>query len=119
MRPWLNPSKAFADSARKTDPFVKGFPQNVREAFDITDVNAEGIFKIENRPGEALYDRVYVFSDINYKKKDKSEKNSILLELITFFSFMTVDYKITIASEYRNMYEFISKIFSNKNAGER
>lgn len=118
MRPWLNPSKAFADSARKTDPFVKGFPQNVREAFDITDVNAEGIFKIENRPGEALYDRVYVFSDINYKKKDKSEKNSILLELITFFSFMTVDYKITIASEYRNMYEFISKIFSNKNAGE-
>ena len=47
MKPWLNPSKAFSDSARKTDPFVKGFPKNVREAFDITDVNAEGIFKIE------------------------------------------------------------------------
>lgn len=112
----LNPSKAFRDSAKKTVPFVKKVPKNVREAFDIAEVNESGIFKIENVSGEAVYDRVYVFSDINYQKKDKLQKQNILLNLMSFFSFMSVDFKITIASEYRNMYEFISQIFSDKNA---
>lgn len=112
----LNPSKAFRESAKTTAPFVKRVPQNVREAFDIAEVNESGIFKIENISGEALYDRAYVFSDINYQKKDKQKKQSVLLNLMTFFSFMSVDHKITVASEYRNMYEFISEIFSDKNA---
>lgn len=109
----MNPSKAFRDSAKKTVPLTKGVPKKVREAFQIAKVNESGIFQIEDIPGTRLYDRVYIFSDINYINKDNQEKQGVLRSLIAFLNFMQVDFKITIANEYRNMLQFISEIFTD------
>lgn len=111
----INPNKAFRDSARKTVPLSKGAPKKVREAFQIAKTNESGIFQIEDIPGTRLYDRVYIFSNINYINKDNQEKKEVLLSLITFLNFLQVDFKITIANEYRNMMQFISEIFTDIN----
>lgn len=111
----INPNKAFRDSAKKTVPLSKGAPKKVREAFQIAKADESGIFQIEDIPGTRLYDRVYIFSDINYINKDNQEKKQVLLTLINFLNFLQVDFKITIANEYRNMMQFISEIFTDIN----
>lgn len=111
----VNPNRSFRESAKKTKPFAKKFPKNVREAFDIAEANESGIFQIEDGQGEKLYDRTYVFSDINYINKDDMEKQTILLDFISFLTYMQVDFKITIANEYRNMAQFIQEIFTDIN----
>lgn len=112
------PGRDFEQSMKTTAPIIKGIPQNVREAFNISEVYESGIFQLENIDGMKLYDRTYVFSDINYKKKDISDKKTILLDLMDFLNFMSADFKIVVASEYRDMTEFISQIFSDMNQGE-
>ena len=105
----LNPQKVFAGSARQTAlPFNKRYPLNTREAFSIVDVNKSGIFQIEKSEGLKTYDRCYVFSDINYKNRDEDEKSTILTNLIKLLEFMSADFKITVASEYKNMSQFVN-----------
>ena len=62
----INPNKQFAEKARLSQHPYKGFPKNVREAFSIAKVHENGIFQIEDGVNPCLYDRCYVFSDINY-----------------------------------------------------
>lgn len=114
----INPNKTFRDSAKKTVPLSKGVPKKVREAFQIAKADDSGIFQIEDIPGTRLYDRTYIFSDINYINKDNQEKKEVLLSLIAFLNFMQVDFKITVANEYRNMLQFISEIFTDINRGD-
>ena len=112
---FINPSATFANTWKKSVPFAKKIPKNVRDAFNIANVSEEGIFKIENTPGLKLYDRAYIFADVNYTDRDNDEKQGVLLSLLNFLNFMSTDFKITIANEYRNMNEFISEIFTEKN----
>jgi len=112
----LNPQKVFAGSARQTAlPFNKRYPLNTREAFSIVDVNKSGIFQIESSEGLKTYDRCYVFSDINYKNRDEDEKNTILTNLIKLLEFMSADFKITVANEYKNMSQFVNELLSDVN----
>ncbi len=110
----VNPRKKFVDSGKKTIR-KKGIPGNVRDAFFIANVKSDGIFQIESGKGLKMYDRVYVFTDINYVNKDVNEKRSILEQLAAFLGFMNADFKITVANEYRNMSDFIRKVYSEMN----
>ena len=112
----LNPQKVFAGSARQTAlPFNKRYPLNTREAFSIVDVNKSGIFQIEKSEGLKTYDRCYVFSDINYKNRDEDEKSTILTNLIKLLEFMSADFKITVANEYKNMSQYVNELLSDIN----
>lgn len=112
----INPSKRFADSARLSKmPFNKSFPRNTREALSIAKVHENGIFEIEDISGARLYDRCYIFSDINYINQDFGSKSQILNNLIKWLNCMSADFKITVANEYRNMREYVSDIFNDQN----
>lgn len=116
MNLFLNPQKAFADSARQTAlPFNKRYPKNTREAFSITEIHKNGIFEIEKTEGLRTFDRCYVFSDINYKNLDIDEKNTVLKNLIKMLDFMSADFKITVANEYKNMSHFVDEILCDIN----
>ena len=62
--------------------------------------------------GMALYDRCYIFEDINYINKDEDKKASTLLELMKLLKSMKGQFKITIANEQRDMETFMKEVFS-------
>lgn len=112
----LNPSKDFAKCARKTVlPLKCRHPKNVRDMFIINRVHGSGIFETEKANGLTTYDRCYVFSDINYKNLDKEEKVNVLNNLIRLLNFMSADFKITLANEYKNMSLMINEILNDIN----
>ena len=91
---------------------MKGkYPESTREAFAIAEGHEDGIFQIETNKNVCLYDRTYLFTDINYYNMDNSEKKSILKQLITILNYMGADYKITISNEYMDLEKFLEEIF--------
>lgn len=116
---YINPVKKFADSVVFTKPPYKGrYPQNIRDSLFVHKMFKNGMAQVENEPGENLYDRCYVFSDTNYINKNNDEKQSVLLNLMTFLKSMSASYKITVANEYQDMDKFISDIFNDMNSAE-
>lgn len=110
----LNGNRAFAAKKEQTQPIVK-LPKTVCQALNIDKAYKNGIFKIEPKKKQALYDRCYLFEDINYINKNKSEQKSFLLELMEWLNSMNVNFKITMANQYQHMEEFLKLIRSEKN----
>lgn len=110
----LNGNRAFAAKREKTQP-VTEIPRTVRQALNISKAYKNGIFKIEPKKKQALYDRCYLFEEINYINKNKSEQKSFLLELMEWLNAMNVNFKITLANQYQSMDEFLNFIRFEKN----
>lgn len=112
----LNPSKKFKEAARLTDMPIEGkYPTNTREAFSIADVHENGIFRIESNKEVCVYDRCYLFTDINYINMDRPEQKGVLKQLVSCLNYMNSDFKITVANEYMNLQEFLDEIFKAEN----
>lgn len=112
----LNATRKMQDSVVLTSPSYKGrYPQNTRDAIQIAKAHKSGIFQIERTGVRKLYDRCYVFKDINYINKDRNDKIKILEELMDFFKSMSVSFKITIVNQYQDMSQFIDGVFVSKN----
>lgn len=111
----FNPSKKFRESARLTSQPIKGkYPSNAREAFCIAKTNEDGIFQIESNKELCVFDRCYLFTDLNYVNADRQGQKSILKGLMSCLNYMNSDYKITVANEYLNLQEFLDEIFLAK-----
>ena len=110
-------ASAFSRRKAKTQPLVD-VPQNVGEALNIDAYHEKGDFKIEPGEGVTLYDRCYVFEEINYKNKNDEEKDRVLRMLASWLNTMNVDFKICHANEFREVDNFLRNIISNKN-GEK
>lgn len=110
----INPNQKFKENIRLTHQNKKR-PTNTREAFNIARVYKNGIFQIEDKTKPCLYDRCYVFSDVNYINRDPAEKQATLVNLAKFLNFMSADFKITVANQYKNMDAFIDYVFSDVN----
>lgn len=108
--PSFHTNSSFSEKKRPTVPVVK-VPKNVKEALCIDKVLANGIFKIEPGNGICLYDRSYIFEDINYINQGKDKKMSTLLELMKLFKSMNSQYKITLLNEQRDMEQFMKEVF--------
>lgn len=67
--PSFNINQLFARKKSCTEPVYK-IPSNTREWLGIDTVQKNGIFKIEPMKGVAMYDRCYIFEDVNYINKD-------------------------------------------------
>ncbi|MFQ7024634.1 MAG: hypothetical protein ACLRRQ_09645 [Lachnospira pectinoschiza] len=112
----LNATRRMQDSVVLTNPSYKGrYPQNTRDAIQIAKAHKSGIFQIEQTGARKLYDRCYVFKDINYINKDRNDKIKILEDLMDFFKSMSVSFKITIVNQYQDMSQFINGVFVSKN----
>ena len=94
---------------------MKKIPRNVRQAFHIICASEDGIFQLTDEKGRSIYDRCYRFSDINYINRDDDDKKAVLMQMMKFLNSMSVDFKITVANEYRDHAEFVKQIFSVKN----
>lgn len=106
--PAFNINQRFASKKSCTTP-VYEIPKNTREWLGIDTIRKNGIFKIEPMNGLAMYDRCYIFEDVNYINKDIDKKKSALLELIKLFKCMDSQFKITVASEQHDMKSFSMK----------
>lgn len=113
----LNANQRFAEKKAATQP-AYALPKNVREALCIDKVHPNGIFKIEPSGRDALYDRCYVFEDVNYINKDEDKKTTTLLELMKLFKTMQGQFKITIANEQRDVSRFLEEIYAPRHAEE-
>lgn len=113
----FNGNKAFASCKNKTMP-VADCPKNVKQALNIDQAFQNGTFHIEPKKKQALYDRCYLFEEINYINKNRNEQKDFLLELMTWLNSMSVDFKITVATEYQSMEEFLALIRTEKNLEE-
>ena len=78
-------------------------PKNVRQAFQIFKIYSDGIFQLENQNGKQkdLYDRTYLFADINYINQNEEEKRGILSAFMQFLNAMSVDFKISAVSQFQ------------------
>ena len=112
----INAFSRFRLRRRKSLPIVK-VPRNVREAFNVDVMYKNGIAKLEPGKKNCLYDRCYVFEEINYINKDEGEKESFLNQFMSWLKTMNVDFKITIANEYQSMEEFLERVRDTPNAG--
>lgn len=111
----FNGNRAFMEKKAMTQPFVK-FPKNVRQALNIDRIYKSGIFKLETKKKQTMYDRCYLFEDINYINKNKEEQKNFLLDLMLWMNSINVNYKITLANEYQSMEAFLKSIRKEKNA---
>lgn len=64
----FNGNSLFLSKKSKTMPIVK-LPKNVKQSLQIDRAFENGIFKIEPKEKMAVYDRCYIFEDINYINK--------------------------------------------------
>ena len=111
----INASGKFRSYHSKSIPIVP-VPKNVRQALNIERMYKNGIAKIEPSKTNSLYDRCYVFEEINYINKDESEKDIFLNQFMSWLKSMSVDFKITIANEFQSIDEFLEKIRGKQNS---
>ena len=107
-------NQAFAKRKELTEPIVK-LPKTMQDVLNIYEYHQDGIFKIEPKKESALYDSCYVFEDINYINKDDGIKDKILVDLMKWLNSMSVDFKISIANEFRDMERYIESLFGHVN----
>lgn len=65
----FNGNRAFSSKKQKSLPIAK-IPKNVKQAFQVVKAYENGIFQIEPKEKMAVYDRCYLFEDINYINKN-------------------------------------------------
>ena len=106
----FNAAIEFLRKKKISTPVVQ-IPNCVKDFLCIDHVHPNGIFKIEPGTGLCLYDRCYIFEDINYVNKDDNVKTSTLTELVSLFKRVDNQIKITLASEQTNMDKFMDQIF--------
>lgn len=110
----FNGNRAFS-AKRERNQTVVAVPKTVRQAINIKHAWENGIFQVEPKKKQALYDRVYLFEDINYINKNKTEQKSFLVDFMLWLNSMDVSFKITFVNEYQQAEEFLKSIRREKN----
>ena len=105
----INAVSRFKARRRKSLPISK-MPGNVREAFNIDTLYENGIAKLEPGRKNCLYDRCYIFEEVNYINRDDAEKEAFLNQFMAWIKTMNVDFKITVANEYQSLEEFLESV---------
>lgn len=113
----LNANKAFSAAKNKTQ-MIKKIPGCVKDAFNIDSAEQNGIFKVEPGDGICMYDRCYIFEDINYINQDEGVKERTLLQLASWLNSMKVEFKVTAVAEHQDVKQFIKEIFIDKNGSK-
>lgn len=66
-------------------------------------ISENGIFELENKKGNHLFDKVYVFADVNFSIKDEDEKEEIFDLWCRILNSQNIPFKIVIANQNRNI----------------
>lgn len=109
MKMNLNRISDFQSSKKLQEPIFK-MPKSVQESIPISRIHKSGVFELEANKREKLYDKVYLFSDINYSDRDEDEKESILLQVCEMLNMFQTSFKIQIAN-FPQTKEFKDQLF--------
>lgn len=110
----INAGSRFALKRAKSTPMYK-LPKNVRQSLNIDTMSESGMGKLTPGQRNCLYDRCYIFEEINYINKDISGKEYFLNQLMGWLKTMNVDFKIVLTNEYQSVDEFLEKVRADKN----
>lgn len=110
----VNARKQFEQSKRLTR-LLHNRPRTVRQGFQIHSVFINGVFQLEGGNGRKLFDRAYLFSDVNYINQNDGEKREFLLSFMRFLNAMNVDFKIVAMNQFRSMEKFLKEIYPDGN----
>lgn len=91
-------AKRLKECKRQTDKIFK-MPSSVQDTIPINRIAENGIFELENKPGIHLYDRVYIYEDINFSTQDEAEKEATAENFKKLLNSMNVSYKIIISNQ--------------------
>ena len=80
----FNGNSLFLSKKSKTMPVVK-VPKNVKQSLQIDRAFENGIFKIEPKEKMAVYDRCYIFEDINYINKNIFCTSAFIIHFLCCF----------------------------------
>lgn len=90
------------DYKRTTEKIYK-LPKSVQQIIPINRISEEGIFELENNPGDKLYDKAYIFDDINFSCVDDDEQDIIADKFEKLLNSMQVDFKISVVNGNKDM----------------
>ncbi len=110
----INAGARFASKRARSAPMCR-LPKNVRQALNIDTMSESGMGKLTPGKKNCLYDRCYLFEEINYINKDISAKEYFLNQLMGWLKTMNVDFKLVVTNEYQSMDEFLEKVRTDKN----
>lgn len=77
-------------------------PCCVQDTIPISRISENGIFELENKKGVRLFDKVYLFEDINFSTQDESDKDQTMEKFKKLLNSMNVSFKISISNHYAN-----------------
>ena len=97
---------------RLTNPLYK-IPTSVTDVIPINRIAENGIFELEAGNGVKLYDRVYLFEDINFSLKDEDEKEETQNRFKQLLNSLNVSYKIIISNEPQNVEQLNKSIYKS------
>ncbi|MCR5691512.1 MAG: ATP-binding protein [Eubacterium sp.] len=84
---------------RQTEKIYK-VPYCVQDTIPIYRISREGIFELENKKGIHLFDKAYLFEDINFAIQDEEEQDITMKKFRALLNAMNVSYKIIISNHY-------------------
>ncbi len=82
-----------------TNPVYK-VPYCIQDTIPIYRIAENGIFELEKKKGRHLFDRVYLFEDINFSTQDEDEKEQTNKKFKKLLNSMNVSYKIIVNNHY-------------------
>lgn len=94
------------DIFKEKKPFWKFWKQqqrSIQQMVPIYRIEKNGIFELEKKKGNHLFDKVYVFADINFSIKDEDEKEEIFDVWCKILNSQNIPFKIIIANQNRNV----------------
>ena len=101
----------FKQYKRLTEKIYK-VPNSITDTISINRISEKGIFELEAGSSVIkLYDRAYLFEDINYHTRDEDEKEEIDKKFEQLLNSLNVSFKIIISNEPQSLEEVNSSIF--------
>ena len=101
----------FKQYKRITEKIYK-VPNSITDTISINRISEKGIFELEAGSSVIkLYDRAYLFEDINYHTRDEDEKEEIDKKFEQLLNSLNVSFKIIISNEPQSLEEVNSSIF--------
>lgn len=95
---------------RLTNTLYK-IPASITDVIPINRIAENGIFELEAGDGVKLYDRAYIFEDMNFSLKDEDEKQATQERFKQLLNSLNVSYKIIISNEPQNLEQLNESIF--------
>lgn len=101
----------FKQYKRLTEKIYK-VPNSITDTIPVNRISEKGIFELEAGSSIVkLYDKAYVFEDINYHTRDEDEKKVLLDRFRQFLNSMNVSFKIIVSNEPESVEELNTSIF--------